>query len=369
MKFLALLILVTFQIHALQGPRYLSTRALGMGNAFVALSDDYNGLFYNPAGLSYMNSTLDAGAAFKLDMGDFFGLAGDAINIAGQHANSLGNMDSMANDDAIVDDLMLFDRRPVYFGSMPEMHFAAHSQDPSLPLTIGAAWFLSSQADFLLDKGIYLPGAVGGIRTDLAFLAAGAMEIMPRWSIGIAPEVATFARIEQAINLEAYQSAADTLTAQLNRQRSRIYHPGFGLGLNVGTIYELIPTELRVGFVANHLFLSMDDQAVHPKFSVGLAYLPGIFKNQGLLRYLNLALDYEDITSSRPALSRLNVGTEMNMNLAQIRTGLKGGYPCFGLALNLAILQMEFVSWADELGLYTGQWEQRHYLINFRIGI
>ena len=31
---------------------YTSFRALGMGNAFTAVADDYSSLFYNPAGLA-----------------------------------------------------------------------------------------------------------------------------------------------------------------------------------------------------------------------------------------------------------------------------------------------------------------------------
>jgi hypothetical protein len=34
--------------------QFESTRALGMGNAFTAVSDDVNGIFYNPAGLSQL---------------------------------------------------------------------------------------------------------------------------------------------------------------------------------------------------------------------------------------------------------------------------------------------------------------------------
>lgn len=38
-----------FTIHQ----QYTSTRALGMGNAFIAVADDHNAMFYNPAGLAY----------------------------------------------------------------------------------------------------------------------------------------------------------------------------------------------------------------------------------------------------------------------------------------------------------------------------
>ncbi|MCB0343255.1 MAG: hypothetical protein KDD59_13500, partial [Bdellovibrionales bacterium] len=37
-----------FSIHQ----EYTSTRALGMGNAFSAVAEDYNALFYNPAALA-----------------------------------------------------------------------------------------------------------------------------------------------------------------------------------------------------------------------------------------------------------------------------------------------------------------------------
>ena len=42
-----------FTIHQ----NYLSVRALGMGNSYTALADDYNTLFYNPAGLSRLEQS------------------------------------------------------------------------------------------------------------------------------------------------------------------------------------------------------------------------------------------------------------------------------------------------------------------------
>lgn len=54
---------------------YQSSRALGMGDAFVAVSDDYSGLYYNPASLArredgQLNMSLTLGATPKA--GDFF---------------------------------------------------------------------------------------------------------------------------------------------------------------------------------------------------------------------------------------------------------------------------------------------------------
>jgi hypothetical protein len=354
---------------AVRGPQYLSGRALGMGNAFVGLSDDYSGIYYNPAGLARLNSPLDAGMALKFDLGDFFGIAGDALNLSGEHANSFSSLDSMANDNTIVDDIMIFDRRKIGFGTLPEMHFAARSTDPDLPIGIGAAWFLGSQGRFMLDKGIYIPSAQAEVRTDLVMKIAGAIEPLPGLCFGLSPTLATYSTIDQSLSLQEYSTAGDTLTARINREKARIYRPGLGLGFTSGVLYDLVPTELKVGAVMYNLFLSLDNDQVPVTYSFGIAYLPAYLRKQGMLRYVNFAIDIEDAFGPGYFLAKLNMGAEMNLSLAQLRGGFKGGYPCYGLVLNLFMAQMEFTSWANEAGLYVGQLEDRHYMMGLRLGI
>ena len=352
-----------------RGPQYLSGRALGMGDAFVALSDDYSGIYYNPAGLARLNTPLDAGMSLKFDVGDLFGVAGDALNVAGEHTHSFSSVDSMAADNTLVDDIMVFDRRRIGLGTLPEMHFAARSTDPDFPLGIGAAWFLGSQGRFMLDKGIYIPAASAHVRTDLVAKIAGAIEPFPGLSLGLSPTLATYSTFDQSLSIQEYASAADTLQARLQDEKERIYRPGFGFGLSAGALYDIVPTELRVGAVVYNMLLSIDNDPVPVTYSVGIAYLPAMLRKQGMLRYVNFALDLEDVMADKAFLGKLNFGAEMNMSLAQLRGGFKGGYPCYGLLANLYFMQMEFTSWAEEAGLYVGQLEDRHYLLSFRMGI
>lgn len=374
MKRLALTCLVGFAVFAfdamgLPRPQYPGSRALAMGGAFTALSDDWTALHYNPAGLAFLNTAMDAGVMMRFDLGDAFGVAGDALTLAGLHAESFTNLDSLAADNTLADDMMRFDRRPIRFGTMPEMHFAARSTDPDLPLGIGASWFLLSQGNFQLDKGIYIPSAQGEVRTDLLARIGGAISPWPGFAIGLAPTVGTYSYIEQGIGIQEYATVGDSLTDKLNREQQRIYRPGFGFGLSAGMIYEVLPTELRFGMSVQDIFLELNGQDVPTAVNFGIAYLPAYLRKQGALRYVNFAIDINDAFSDRPFLTKLNMGAEMNMSLAQIRGGFRSGYPCYGLLLNLFIVQLEFTSYADELGYYAGQWEDRHYLFSMRLGI
>jgi len=369
LRSLAILGLSLTSVWAVRGPQYLSPRALGMGDAFVALSDDYSGTYYNPAGLARLNTPLDAGMGLKFDAGDFFGVAGEALNIAGSHSTSFSSVDSLAADKTLVDDIMLFDRRPMRLGTMPEMHFAARSTDPDFPLGIGAAFFLGSQGRFMLDKGIYIPSAAARVRTDFVAKLAGAIEPYPGLSIGFSPTLATYSTFEQSVSIRDYATAGDSLQVYLDEEQKRIYRPGFGMGVSAGALYDIVPTELRVGVVMYNLFLSMDGDKVPVTYSLGFAYLPAMLRKQGMLRYVNFALDLEDIAADKPFLGKVNMGAEMNLTLAQLRGGFKGGYPCYGLAANFFLAQLEFTSWAEEGGLYVGQIEDRHYMFGLRVGI
>ena len=49
--------------------------------------------------------------------------------------------------------------------------------------------------------------------------------------------------------------------------------------------------------------------------------------------------------------------------------GFKGGYPAGGIALEvLQFFTLEFATWAEELGYYTGQDEQRIYMVELSLG-
>jgi hypothetical protein len=71
---------------------YVSPRALGMGNAFVGLADDYNAIFYNPAGLARLQQAqVNLGVDALLDS-KVVGFKNDLTTASGS-----GNVQNMVN--------------------------------------------------------------------------------------------------------------------------------------------------------------------------------------------------------------------------------------------------------------------------------
>ncbi len=72
---------------------HFGPRPLAMGNAFIAVVDDYNALFYNPAGLARLK-----------DWG--FEIINPGLEVAADTINAVSKMQKLANNpDATTDDV------------------------------------------------------------------------------------------------------------------------------------------------------------------------------------------------------------------------------------------------------------------------
>ncbi|MBL7554484.1 MAG: hypothetical protein JNM24_01585 [Bdellovibrionaceae bacterium] len=74
---------VSYRIHQ----QYQSPRALGMGNAFVAVANDYSALFYNPAGLAFRENG-ELNLSFDVAISDAFSSFSKEISDASQTKGS-----------------------------------------------------------------------------------------------------------------------------------------------------------------------------------------------------------------------------------------------------------------------------------------
>ncbi len=379
-----------------QGPEHRTLRPLAMGNAFVAVADDKDAMHYNVAGLNLMGRlgngnlrpALQRYPMDKFDMHmDFLGTAIpvdealDILKFYQDHQESFQNANSLQNDSNLVSDLSSFDRRPVKVAVLHGGELAMHN--------FGMAYWADAQMAPYADVGVLLPQAgIQFITLDIVGQIAGATSYFDdRLSVGLGY------RMAKREEMGSFQVALTDLSNKSGRQTvqeaiqdsvdEKVKQFGdlstLGHAVDAGVLWQQT-ADLRFGMSVQNMFMVLNHNPVTPELTMGVAYSPMLLENNGRWkRKINFAFDYEDaINNDRnyKPVSKMNMGAEWEQTLipwvlkGRLSVGLKGGYPTAGIGGSLfTIFHYEAATWAEEGGYYTGQLEERYYVMKFGVGI
>lgn len=331
---------------------YRGIRPLGMGGAFTAVSDDENALFYNPAGLSNistfsmgiinpmvdvsensidfysdltdadLDNTGETTELLRKHVGEYQHLAINWIPYAGFNAANVGVMVAgiaSVNVDAEI-------RNPPY----PEFHPKGN-------------W------DYGFTGGAGFKVPLQGLRV------GGTLKYISRESLD---QVYTAADI-----------ADDRFEDRLDDDRKS----GSGVSMDLGVLYEL-PIESSfttdVGLSVNNLIEMDMDEAEDIKRTINLGIATqrsfGGFKLIGAFDILDITRSYEQ---DDDYMKRVHMGAELQMPaIAAIRMGFNQGYLTAGATLDFPVVRLDFATYAEEVGAYAGQREDRRYVGQISIG-
>lgn len=338
----------------LRGP-VEGVRPAGMGNAFLAVADDENSLWYNPAGLADTSEV-------HFHLFDF-NLGFDSLDTLTRLKNAVfeGDYSNLFRTDT---------------------QYLRLSVAPSLfvPYFAVSAYFHS---DTFLDMQNF-SGADLDIASfhDAGAIAGVGLPVGKYLSIGAA------ARVFQRIAVDETIAPLDLL-AQLGIPQSTFEEAvydylmdrageGWALGVTLGALAK-IPvgsktTELRFAFVAQDFggtrFTALAGKSA-PK------ELPGQYHFGSSLRYtlardayLRIAVDWRDALSSSSAiLKRLSLGIELKSGTFSLRAGIREGRWSLGASLDvLPHTRLDFVTFGRELGESLFEREYRLYLMRLAIG-
>ena len=377
------------------GPQHRTLRPLAMGNAFVAVADDKEAMHYNVAGLNLMGrlgvKEKRPEMAFypkdRFDMHmDFIGTsvplneALDILDFWQAHQGAFGNLDSLKSDTSFASDLSRFDRRPVTIALFHGGELAMHN--------FGMAYWADAQIAPYADVGIILPQAgVEYVQLDVVGQIAGATSYFKdRLAVGLGYTMAKRDRIGnwQIALTDLQPSKRDALNAEVSdtldaKIKSMSDFSTIGHGLDFGVLWQQTPN-IRFGAACQNTFMILNHDMVTPRFSMGVNYAPmRLQNNKRWKRKINFGFDLEDLLNNErnyKPLNKINFGAEWEQTLipwvlkGRLSAGVKGGYPTAGLGGNLfSVFWYEFATWAEEDGYYTGQVEDRYYVMKFGIGI
>ena len=342
-----------YDIMAKQYPRlFRGVRPLGMGDAFTAVADDENALFYNPAGLSEISS-------FQI------GIINPLVEVSKKSIDLVQDaQDADLDDTGEVADLLR-----EYVGE--HQHFRV-SLFPHVGFNVaGAGVMVGGLGQGTLDASIRNPvwpeanvdavidyGVLGGFGLDLPFegLRGGiALKFLQRESLS---EIYTATDIADP-NFE------DTLEDDL--------HSGSGFSADLGVIYELgfVPVfDTNVALVVQNIpEMDMGDaKDIDTQANLGLS-IEKSFSAFGLVG----ALDYKDLTGAieedDDISKRIHLGAELKfLKFLAVRAGLNQGYLSAGATLDLWVLRFDFATYSEEVGAYAGQREDRRYVAQITLG-
>ncbi len=398
---------------AAKAPTHRSIRAEAMGNAHVALVDDKEAIYFNYAGLTQINRLgnynlrpeqgyyprnrgdmrLNFGGAGPFqtyfstynvakDLQDIYNNARDVANAKGLSPSNV-LMDSLAAHPELVHTINSYDHKNLSMKIKMDAELAFHN--------FGGAFWVDGTIAPYLDAGLFLPQiAIDTFYVDAVAQAGGAYEIIDGLSVGGGLKIAKRHKVDIiTVGISSYKNLQDSLEDRYHDVSDELFDlDAISFGMDLGVLYQLT-REVRLGTSLRDIyFKSLAGDKFTPNWTLGVNYSPRFFnKNTAFSRKFNIAFDYADALNAGDrnykTFSHINFGMEVEQTLlawpsysnifralaVRLSGGFKGGYPAAGFAVEaLQFFTVEFATWAEELGYYTGQDEERIYMGQLSIG-
>jgi len=335
---------------------HFGVRPMAMGNAYVAVADDYNALFYNPAGLARLPSW--SGELINPKVAVSTNTIQTAQNIQKLLVGSAGDTDKM------LDLLQKNTGKSNYFevGLTPHLVFPGFGI--GLGVDVGANLNIHRDIGIDIDAGprVVLPIAYARSffeeRLSLGLAVKGVAEggLNHEFTIN---DISAFTKSKTDSNADT--SKADTSNPKIDD----FVQGGYGVGTDFGLLFTPVKTMrptlgLSITDLGGTPFTKTDvsGQALAaprtrlPSVNAGFSFRP--LEGHGM--YLLAAVDAHSINQPVHYSKKFNVGAEWGVgSILKIDTGLHQGQITGGFEFDILLLAIRFATYTEQLGTFAGQ--------------
>ncbi|MEY4631596.1 MAG: hypothetical protein RIQ81_1716 [Pseudomonadota bacterium] len=340
---------------------HFGVRPLGMGNAFVGQADDFNALYYNPAGLAWLDD-------WTFEVVSLRGEVSENTLAAVSDVQDLVKAGS-GSTKASIQLIKSQGGKPLgaVFGIEP--YFVAPHFGFALALDFLAKVTFHNDITFDVKAGPRLTLPIGYATSFFR----------ERLALGFNYKILAQGGVDESFDIDSI----DTLT---NGQKGQggledYVTGGYGQGVDLGLLFRPDPsvpftfglsvldfggtpfTKTKVG---EGEALGAPDTRL-PSVNTGISYKPFKTDNQ----YVTLNADVTAINRPVHYSKKVNFGTEYGLGkFLKVQGGLHQGEWTAGLQLDLMLLRLRVASYAEQLGTAAGQDElltDRRYAMHLNL--
>ncbi|MGC9324470.1 MAG: conjugal transfer protein TraF [Desulfomonilia bacterium] len=327
---------------------YKGVRPMGMGGAFVAVSNDENALFYNPSGLADIKTRRSSILPLEIEVGEnTYSLYRDALDV------DFNNEQETAQ----------FLRENIGERSHLGLYAFPHFSMPRFAFClIGTA-----RMDIEVRDRQY-PKVLTDVVNDFG---AGVGYAHPLFNGTVL--VGASVKYIRRQSLDKEYTVLDIVSKDLDDLIQDDLDDGTGFLLDAGVIVRLDGLGVkntRIGVSGNNMIGGDlgDARDLDEHIDIGISHDLDL----GFTR-ATLAFDYTDLFSQieydDDLAKRIRFGVEFRCaQILSLRTGLYQGYLTGGLGIDGKGARLDVLTYAEEIGAFAGQRIDRRYLLRFSIG-
>lgn len=333
---------------------YEGVRPAGMGNAFVALADDKNALWYNPAGLARITG-------INFDLYDF---------ITGVDSLDTLNRLKGAFLQGNTADALRADKQFARFGFFP----AYYGPYFGAGLYYNFTSFLEIENFELPEVDIY--GA-----SDLGFVTGFAVPLSPQVSLGGSIRLLQRTGIDVTEDsnqfLNHIATSQTTFLGAIYDSIKDLSGRGWAIGATLG-LQAVLPTKKKgarwqlgaaIEDVGQTTFRTMGAANVplpiRSAVNLGVAFITPL----SAVSQLSFAIDGRNLNENVTFIKMLHAGAEWKWRGFSLRAGANQGYLSLGAGFEGPAFKAHFVTTATELGSRPLERFHRWYLLQLSMGL
>lgn len=314
-------------------------RPLAMGNAFVAVADDFNALYYNPAGLARIKEwrVEIVNPRFDVSTNTYF---------LAKSIKSKGKMELADELDTINDNA----GKPNYVGFGLTPYFIA----PGFGFGIGS----NTYASFIAHKNVEVQ--LNTKSKLLVPISKAANFFSDRLSLGATVKVEALAGIDRDISVNNISIISKNTNSDTTLDE--FLESGKGVGVDLGLLFTPHDTPMEPTFgmsitdlggtkFSRLLKKGHVTKGIPPSVNTGISFKPIKTEHQ----YLLVAIDTQMINQDKHFSHKLGFGLEYGAgSIFKIEAGLLNGYPTAGLQIDLMIFKLRLATYAIDRSNLVG---------------